>query len=388
MYLDIRTILILIMVSSFFVGAAMFHVAQHYPSYAKRALRFWAGASVLHGLCYLLFSLRGLIPDFFSVVVANSLTVVALALNYSAVMEIQRLPYRLKGFAALTLLIFASFCYFLYVDNNVAARIALIGVAAGGLIALIGYRFMTKKEHSKHSIYPLTGLLFMVTAAILLFRGGYALASHAMMPGLLARSPIQDMAFLAIFLSTVIGALYFTLIVGDEMTGELRRLATLDSLTGIYNRRTFDDLAKKELARAIRSGAAISLLEIDLDHFKQVNDKYGHAVGDIVLKSTTDAIAAELRQQDVFGRYGGEEFCVLLPDTDTEKGQTVAERIRKRVEITEVSAGSERLAVTISIGVATFAPGKDFDSLMLEADLALYSAKAAGRNRVATGTGA
>jgi diguanylate cyclase (GGDEF)-like protein len=383
MHLDIRTILVLIMVSAFAIGAAMFHVARHYPSYARRALNFWAGATTLHGVCYLLLSLRGLAPDFLSVVIANTLAVGALALNYSAVMEIQRQPYRLKGFAALTLLIFASFCYFLYVDNNVAARIALIGVTAGGLIALIGYRFMAQKEHSKRGIYRLTGLLYMATAAALLFRGGHALTTNAFTQGLLTRGTIHDISFLAIFLTTVIGALYFTLIVGDEMTGELRRIATLDSLTEIYNRRTFDELANKELARAGRSGAAISLLEIDLDHFKQVNDKYGHAVGDIVLKATTAAISAELRQQDLFGRHGGEEFCVLLPDTDAERVRTVAERIRHRVEISQVPAGSDQLAVTISIGVATFAPGKDFNTLMLEADLALYRAKAEGRNRVA-----
>jgi diguanylate cyclase (GGDEF)-like protein len=318
------------------------------------------------------------------VVLANTLVMVALALNYSAMTEIQHKPYRLSGFAALTLLIFASFCYFLYVDNNVAARIALIGASAGGLIALIGYRFMTQKERSKRGIYRLTGLLYMATAAILLFRGGYALTADAFTQGLLTRGPVHDISFLAIFLTTVIGALYFTLIVGEEMTGELRRLATLDSLTEIYNRHTFDELAKKELARASRSGAALSLLAIDIDHFKQVNDKYGHAVGDIALKAATGAISSELRQQDLFGRYGGEEFCVLLPDTDGEKVLTVAERIRKRVEITEVSAGSEQLAVTISVGAATLAPGKDFNNLMLEADLALYCAKEEGRNRVAT----
>lgn len=383
MHLDIRTILVLIMVSSFFVGAAMFPVARHYPSYARRALNFWAGAITLHGACYLLLSLRGLIPDFLSVVLANSLAVAALALNYSAVMEIQRQPYRLKGFAALTLLIFAGFCYFLYVDDNVAARIAISGVIAGGLIALVGYRFMAEKERSKRGIYRLTGLLFMVTAGILLFRGGYALSPNTFTQGLLTRGTIQDISFIAIFLTMVIGTLYFTLIVGDEMTRELRRLATLDSLTEIYNRHTFDELANKELARASRSGAAVSLLEIDLDHFKLVNDRHGHAVGDIVLKATTAAVSTELRQQDLFGRHGGEEFCILLPDTDAERVLTVAERIRKRVENTQIPAGDDQLAVTISIGVATFAPGKDFNTLMLEADLALYRAKAEGRNRVA-----
>lgn len=384
MYLDVRTLLFLITVSAFAIAAAMVHVARHYPPHARRALNFWSGATTVSGICYLLLSLRGLIPEFLSVVMANSLAIAALGLNYAALQEIQRQPYRLRGPFALVLLIFISFSYFVYVDNNVAARVVIIGIVAGGLAGRIGYLFLAQKERDRRGIYRLAGLLFMFTATALLVRAGYALTPNAIPNGLLTRSPIQDITFLAVFLTLSIGSLYFALIVGDDITFELKRLATQDSLTGIYNRHAFNELAGKELARASRSGAALSLLAIDLDHFKLINDRHGHATGDAVLKATTSAIASELRQQDVFARYGGEEFNALLTDTDAERALRVAERIRQRVEASRVAAGDDELAVTISIGVATFSPDKDFSLLMLGADLALYHAKAAGRNRVET----
>ena len=169
----------------------------------------------------------------------------------------------------------------------------------------------------------------------------------------------------------------------------LRALATQDSLTGVANRGHFVEVAQRERERARRSGAALSLCMFDADHFKNVNDKFGHVAGDHVLCGIAQSATGALRKSDVLGRLGGEEFGVLLPDTDLAGALVVAERIRAAVAASEVQAGEGRepgervpIKITISIGVAELRDDEPFEALLQRADRALYAAKDAGRNRV------
>lgn len=165
---------------------------------------------------------------------------------------------------------------------------------------------------------------------------------------------------------------------------ELERLAQTDPLTGLANRRHFTTLAEQELSRALRYGGSLSVLMMDLDHFKRVNDTYGHKAGDAVLKRFAELVRAELREVDVVGRVGGEEFAVLLPETDAEHAREVAERLRCSVAAGEAEAGGGRmLRFTVSIGVASLGEKRrDLDALLTSADRALYRAKSGGRNAV------
>ena len=163
----------------------------------------------------------------------------------------------------------------------------------------------------------------------------------------------------------------------------LRELATSDSLTGLANRRHFLELARQELMRAERYGRDISLLIMDIDHFKRVNDTFGHEMGDRVLKAVADVSRESLRNIDILARVGGEEFAALLPHTALEQAASVAERVRLAVADKAVLAGRGPLHVTISIGVSEAASSSlDLDSFLRCADEALYAAKRAGRNRV------
>ncbi len=168
---------------------------------------------------------------------------------------------------------------------------------------------------------------------------------------------------------------------------ELREQATTDPLTRLPNRRYFFEALERELARIQRTQKTACLLMLDLDLFKRVNDQYGHAAGDHVLIMLADVLRANLRQQDMAGRIGGEEFAVLLPDTDQSRGLAVAERLRAAVEEAEVRAGDHLLKVTVSIGCVEMRPGDLSVNTALErADLALYRAKEGGRNRVVLGS--
>ena len=166
-----------------------------------------------------------------------------------------------------------------------------------------------------------------------------------------------------------------------RLFSEVQQLATTDSLTGIFNRRHFFALARGEVERSRRYQYPLSLIMLDIDHFKQVNDTYGHATGDMILQQIAQRCRKNLRETDIFGRYGGEEFVVLLPLTDLENARLVAERLR--LEAAEVGREANVEGVTISLGVAAMSgSGEDPESLLGKADQALYAAKQAGRNRV------
>ena len=167
-----------------------------------------------------------------------------------------------------------------------------------------------------------------------------------------------------------------------KMEEELRRLATIDSLTGINNRRNFMNLAQKEITRSMRYKRSLSMLMLDIDFFKKVNDTYGHSAGDKVLIEFCDVSIKELRDQDIMGRLGGEEFAIALVECDTAEAVVVAERIRKAVARHKVHTGKEEIRFKVSIGVAGIWKDCDLNSMIKRADKALYKAKESGRNQV------
>jgi len=163
---------------------------------------------------------------------------------------------------------------------------------------------------------------------------------------------------------------------------QVQQLAVTDELSGFYNRRYFYELLDMELARSKRYNRPVSLLVIDLDHFKQVNDRYGHATGDQVLKKICEAIRRVVRESDILGRHGGEEFVLLLPETPVDRALEVADRLCHMVAANPVEVDQIRIDVTISIGVSAAGPGcMDSDSLFRCADHAMYQSKQAGRNQ-------
>ena len=163
---------------------------------------------------------------------------------------------------------------------------------------------------------------------------------------------------------------------------ELERVASRDSLTGVYNRRAFLERLEQERIRADRTGKTLSLLLLDIDSFKRINDTWGHPVGDEVIRSVAHAAREVLREMDFVGRLGGEEFAVALPETDGRGAREVAERVRAAVSEASVRAGPETVHFTVSVGVASRLPSETVDAILSRSDAALYRAKRSGRNRV------
>jgi len=172
-----------------------------------------------------------------------------------------------------------------------------------------------------------------------------------------------------------------------QYAGHLEDLATTDALTKLYNRRHFESAARAELARFQRYFRPLSILILDVDHFKNVNDRFGHAVGDTVLIGVADACRSIKRASDIAARIGGEEFAILLPETNEEAARSFAERLRR--EITECApiVQGEKLALTASVGVAIATRYTTrVNALLQAADEALYQAKRTGRNRICVAT--
>lgn len=168
--------------------------------------------------------------------------------------------------------------------------------------------------------------------------------------------------------------------VRKQLEEELKLLSTTDQLTGAYNRRAFEDFFTRERSRAKRYNIPLSLIIFDIDHFKKVNDTFGHDAGDHVLQEVVDMSKKQIRQIDFLCRWGGEEFVLLLPETGIESAQIVAERLRSTVEKLEFSIPSN---ITISFGLSQFHTSDSPETLIKRADIALYEAKQDGRNRVA-----
>lgn len=167
-----------------------------------------------------------------------------------------------------------------------------------------------------------------------------------------------------------------------KLENSLREMATTDGLTGVFNRRHYLSLSEKDCRRVRRYGFPLSLIMFDIDHFKKVNDTYGHAAGDQVLIETCNIAQQQLRDSDILGRIGGEEFAITLVECDQDQALRVAERLRKAFAKGGVESSCGEVRFTVSLGVAQVAPGEDLASLMRRADAALYEAKETGRNRV------
>jgi len=189
--------------------------------------------------------------------------------------------------------------------------------------------------------------------------------------------------FLGIFSSSLKQSLYQSGLRLKEAYKRIEELAELDELTGSYNRRCIMRMLDEEIARAGRNGAPCSIALIDLDWFKRINDAFGHPTGDEVLRTFAITMFANIRGIDRFGRYGGEEFLLVLPDMSTDNAVRALDRLRAIIADLDWSAFSPDMRVTISAGVATLKPDETPDTFLARADRALYVAKARGRNRIA-----
>jgi diguanylate cyclase (GGDEF)-like protein len=232
--------------------------------------------------------------------------------------------------------------------------------------------------------YGLLITCFSAGAVVFFIRGLAAVFSADPMAAFNSPTAFQAGTFLFCAAIAISSSFAFLLLHKERAEYEAMRLATLDPLTGAYNRRVFHEIAERELARARRAGQPLSIIVLDIDHFRAVNEKHGNRVGDEVLTQLAAVLRGALRQEDMLVRYGGEEFLVLLPEVPGPGAVVVAGRLRKAAESAKIQVGQLDIPLTVSVGVsARLDEGPEsIEGLLARADEALGLAKQRGRNRV------
>lgn len=381
MNLDIKTIIFLTAISTLIIGVSMFVTSVNYPQI--RGIKKWAYACGLQGAGWILMGLRGSIPDLFSIYLGNVLIIFSAAMFFHSIAQFKTEKTYSYFLITLTGIFSAVFGYFTFIEPHFVVRSILTSSAAAVLAVGCAYLliFAGGKRPIKSEWVMAIGFITIAFAAVIRCID-LAVYFDDEIHDLFAADIGHSAIFTLFFASILILTYSFTLMINDRFMDEIMRLATLDPLTEIYNRGAMETLVKKEIDRAKRYHLPMSFLLLDLDHFKRVNDTFGHQTGDVTLRKIVSAAAEALREHDTIARFGGEEFTVLLPDTDIASAERVAERIRKMVESTKFKSGTSTFSVTVSIGLATLdRETDDFESLVRRADLGLYKAKQTGRNR-------
>ncbi len=385
MYLDIRTIIILTALSGLMLNLGLLATARACSGRLKGAGR-WAAACGGEALGWGLLGLRGVAPDVVSIVAGNTLVLLAAAMYYHALKEFydeppdRFAPYTLVAAAA------AALSYFTFVSPDVTARVAVVALA-GAPLTLLCARALLRGPGRRSPVGHAMGYGFLACGPALLARLCYTLlagAGSGAGPRSFSPDAAQGAFYLGSYAVLVLLSLGFLLLCNERLTLEALGLAARDSLTGAYNRRAVEELMRKEASRRRRLDLPMAVLLVDLDHFKRINDTHGHAAGDAILKGFVATATGQLRAQDTLGRYGGEEFLIVMPDTTRESALAAAERLRESVAAVSLEVGTGGVSVTASIGVAALdGDDRDVDTLLRRADAALYDAKARGRNRAA-----
>jgi diguanylate cyclase (GGDEF)-like protein len=358
-------------------SVVLFSLRQSYPKSIK-GLGDWAAALLIILLATLLLAGREALPEFISIVVAILLLLAGNALFYIGLQRFYDESPSLRLMAGLLFVWGVLLVWFTFFQPHYGARLVLVTSFTAGT-AIAGTVLLLRKGQRTFALWFLVTVL-LVRAVALLWRMVTALGEDSGR-NLFDASTMQ-VVYVGInslaLLSLTVG---LVLLASARLNQELEHLATHDPLTNALTRRALINTCEQELERCRRHDRAMSLLMLDIDHFKRVNDTHGHQMGDCMLLDFVARITPLLRLPDQLGRFGGEEFVLLLPETSLEEAVMVAERIRARV-----AAPAEGLPpITVSIGVAANRLDDDkIVALLARADKALYQAKEDGRNRIAT----
>ncbi|MGV1036949.1 MAG: GGDEF domain-containing protein [Candidatus Nanopelagicales bacterium] len=392
--LDLRTLVLITTVSSaafFFATIVLWRLQRH-----QRVLLDWMFVAGLLTASDLLLALRDVVPDLFSIVLGNALLVFGSGWLFVAsrgllAVDHDRFWRRVVPVEA-TL---SAVCFAIFITNT-QARVVLVSVLVSPPLFAATWLFLKHAVPGTRLVMRVSALVLFVGGLIFVGRGLIALTSTISIDFASSTQYLISFPFLYSNLFSIWFAMMLTMVVSmriqEELTDardeaqatnrELEVLAETDSLTQLSNRMRLDDALTYELRRGQRRRVPLSIIMLDIDHFKRVNDDYGHPVGDEVLTAIAQTLRVSLRSTDTIGRWGGEEFLVILPSTTTAQSLEVAEKIRAAVESRDFEVAGH---LTVSLGVTSSVDGDSPGRIVNRADEALYQAKWGGRNKVVAG---
>lgn len=373
-FVDPRTIVLLTGVMGGLMAVVLFFLRRNYPA-SVRGLSHWAGGTALLFMAGLTAATRGILPDLFCISVANLLIFSGVYLQYFGSQHFFGLKPRFWPRYAVIVAMTLLSTWFLVADPQYRVRLMISTVVLAWLFS----------AHARLiHVHGVRSFAYRMAIAVLVcsfLSQVLRLATAWLLPlgtGILDNTPQNLVYVISYPFLMLLTAISLVLMATDRVRAEFEHLASHDSLTNALSRRNLTQICQQELARCNRHGRMMSVLLIDIDHFKSINDNFGHQAGDQVLVQFVQSVKTLLRSADVIGRIGGEEFVVLLPETPLDVALVVAERIRATV-----AQSSNPQKFTVSIGVTTNRPQNDsVDELMARSDRAMYQAKANGRDQV------
>jgi len=374
--IDARTVFLLAGILSAFLAAIFYSLKRSYPP-AILGLGEWSLALSLVAIGGMLGFGLGTLPDILAINLPRLLLPSGLLLAYIGTQRFFGIVPRYGWWIVAIAVVVLAQLWFTFVQPSFSARLFLAASLGTGLFAAFANLIRKQGLHSFGR--SLTMLVLTATGTITLIR---LVTMLAWPPGnsILDTSPQQTLYVIAFSFCILLLSVGLILIATERLHDELSYLAAHDSLTGALTRRHLNTTCSEELERSTRHGHSLALLVMDLDHFKAINDLHGHQLGDRVLVGFVKKVSALLRKPDQLGRFGGEEFVALLPETNLDEALVVAERIRQACALPGTEVGC-----TVSIGVTVNKPSGDtVDTLFARADAAMYRAKSLGRNRVET----
>jgi diguanylate cyclase (GGDEF)-like protein len=370
--LDPRSMIAMAGFMSAVMAVVLLFMRRYYPP-SIRGVGAWALAPLLWLASTVLFSARGFIPDWLSLVLANQLLVLGTVTYYMGTRSFMGRPSTWRIWSRVMAGTTLVFIWLTYWMPHYGLRVGFFTVAMGTVYAA-QLRFMLRHGGRNFPV-RLVEVVLALHMGVLAVRLGSIMAGRAG-ADLMEPSLFQTLYIGAYVLTVLMLSIGAVLMATDRLRTELEHLATHDSLTQTLNRRALLQRCEDELERAQRYGNGPSIMMLDLDNFKSVNDTHGHQHGDAVLVHFAERTRQVLRRADRLGRYGGEEFMVLLPDTQGVAARNVAQRIHAAL------ATGHPLDCEVSIGLASWAgPGETLDGMLARADAALYRAKEQGRNQ-------
>lgn len=375
--IDLGTLLPLLAVADLMLAAALWLGASQR---LRDGLSHWAGSLVVRALGLAL--LAG--QDNFhggALAVGAALLALSMTLQAAALLAFDRRPLAAWIHTAIIAAV-AVPLQLLEPDRGTA--VVFGGIVFGTILLVIAILAARLQSAGGSRARAILVASFATAGVACVMRGIGSVLQADPMAGFHEPSGFAAATFLAGFAAAIASTFGFLLLHKERADAEARRLATIDPLTGAYNRTTFHEIAERELSRARRQGQPLSIVMFDIDHFRAINEKHGHRLGDEVLRKFADLVRTALRKEDMLVRYGGEEFLVMLPDVPGPGAVVVAGRIRRYVANEPIEVEGERFPVTVSLGVAARLDEgpESIDTLLDRADSALALAKERGRNRV------
>ncbi|HEX5836373.1 MAG TPA: GGDEF domain-containing protein [Anaerolineales bacterium] len=368
---DVRTVALFIAMTFFVqataIGAQAFLIRELKP-YRGVGTVLLANLCVALGLLMRLFSDR--LPEVLTTVVSNILVQLGPALFYVALGQFTGLKYSRALVGSLLAAVLISLFYFTFWRDDMGMRFIVLALGSIVMDLLLIRQLGKTLETPLRFSASLMLVSFLFHVLFLIVRTTSLLLDP---PGTDSISPIQSATYLLSFAISFFWSMGFVLMVSHRLRNDLMEIATIDVLTHIPNRRATQAFLEKEISRVKRHGGEFSVLLIDIDDFKQVNDRWGHTVGDHVLTQTAGIFQTMIRRQDWIGRWGGEEFLMIMPGPCD--GYLLAERVRREIAKSKFNNGILSFGITVSIGAACATQDDQLDNILKKADHALYEAK-------------